>query len=65
MVLYTILPNSLSTSLGEGLLGALMIKLSADEDELHKSVPAFQPCLDLRIDIPYLWTVFLGPKDGE
>ena len=46
-------------------VGALIVKLSADESEIHKSVPAFQPCLDLHGDIDYVWRVFLGPKDGE
>ncbi|GIK43877.1 MAG: hypothetical protein BroJett011_77100 [Chloroflexota bacterium] len=46
-------------------VGALMVKLSSDEDEAKKGVPAFQPCLELHLDIEYLWRVFLGPEDGE
>lgn len=46
-------------------VGALMVKLSADESPLHKNVPTFQPCLEHHGDIEYLWRVFLGPKGGE
>jgi len=45
-------------------VAALMVKLSADDSEFYKGVPRFQPCLNLHIDINYLWRVFLGPKDG-
>ena len=48
-----------------GRVGALIVKLSADEDELKKGVPAFQPCFELHGDIEYLWRVYLGPEDGE
>ena len=46
-------------------VGALMVKLSADDTEDAKNVPRFQPCLELHIDIDYLWRVFLGPKVGQ
>jgi hypothetical protein len=46
-------------------VGALMVKLSADDSEFYKGVPHFKPCLELHGDIEYLWRVFLGPKDGE
>ena len=46
-------------------VGALIVKLSANGDELHRGIPAFQPCLDLHGDIDYLWRVFLGPKEGK
>ena len=46
-------------------VGALMVKLSADDTEYYKSVPRFQPCLELHVDIEYLWRVFLGPKAGQ
>jgi hypothetical protein len=45
-------------------VGALMVKLSSDEDEAKKGVPAFQPCLELHQDIEYLWRILLGPEDG-
>lgn len=45
-------------------VGALMVKLSADEDEMKKGVPAFQTCFKHHADIEYLWRVFLGPKEG-
>jgi hypothetical protein len=46
-------------------VGALIVKLSANESELHKNVPTFQPCLQLHGDIEYLWRIFLGPEDGD
>ena len=45
-------------------VGALMVKLSADDTEYYQSVPRFQPCLKPHIDIEYLWRVFLGPNAG-
>ena len=46
-------------------VGALIVKLSVDEDGEHKNVPTFQPCLSMNEDIEYLWQVHLGPKRGE
>ena len=46
-------------------VGALIVKLSGDEGELYKNVPAFQPCLDLHRDIDYLWRIYLGPGNGK
>lgn len=40
-------------------VGALMIKLSAD-DMSDKGIPRFQPCTALHGDIEYLWRVHLG-----
>ncbi len=46
-------------------VGALIVKLSANESDLHKNVPTFQPCLNQHGDIEYLWRVYLGPGNGE
>ena len=46
-------------------VGALIVKLSANEDVWLKNVPGFQPCLSQDADAKYLWRVYLGPENGE